>query len=147
MRTLDTLEMLYSRRLIQSDAIGMPTDWPTMIRVAGNRVRTRRNSRKDVRTYVAPNRSDVKDVVVPNDGVDELIQTTKGRPYHVVASARVPGVEVPWEGDKHKDESQNRDDRVGGPGRVSRDHGVDERVGVEVAREVEVRGSLPTPCY
>lgn len=90
--------MLYKRRLMHSDAIGIPTDWPMMIRVAdiGSLRWCSDMQFKEVLTYVAPNGGNVHGTLGKYNGVHELIQASQRRPNHVVAGSRVPGLQMPW---------------------------------------------------
>lgn len=69
-------------------------------------------------------------IAVPNDGVDELVERTDGRPYHVEDSAGVPGLKVPWQGDGRGQEAEEEE---GGVDLVRDGHGdaFDLREGAE----------------
>lgn len=57
-------------------------------------------------TDITPDRCPVKGVAVPDDRINKHVQAPKAAPEHVQASACVPCLEMPWEGDCTSQESQ-----------------------------------------
>jgi hypothetical protein len=64
-----------------------------------------------VRTDIAPNGRKVHGRVTPHNRIDELIQAAYRGPNHVVACARIPGLQVPRQGDEWEDEAQKGEHR------------------------------------
>lgn len=58
-----------------------------------------------IHTNVAPNRCPVNGIVVPDDRVDEHIQTTECGPKHEETRPRVPCLQMPRKGNEDKDET------------------------------------------
>jgi hypothetical protein len=61
-------------------------------------------------TYVAPDGRKVQRIVVPHNGVHELVQTRQGHPENVETSAGVPCLEVPRQRDKRQEEAEECED-------------------------------------
>lgn len=69
-------------------------------------------------TNIAPDGSPVHEVIVPYYGVDKLVKTSGRCPYHKETGARIPSLEMPWQGYQHDNEAYEREDRIEGVCRI-----------------------------
>ena len=61
-------------------------------------------------TNVAPDWCPVNGVIGPNHRIDELVEARQSGPHHVVASSRIPCLEMPWQRDEDTDKTKGGDD-------------------------------------
>jgi hypothetical protein len=58
------------------------------------------------RTDVAPYWRPVGDIIVPYDGVDEVVETRECGPYHEKTCPGVPGLKMPGQWDEDENEAE-----------------------------------------
>jgi hypothetical protein len=70
------------------------------------------NGDRDAGRNIAPDGSSIYSIIIPDDGIDKLIEATYTSPKHVETGACVPSFQMPWKWDRDHNEAQESENGV-----------------------------------